>query len=66
MPSFFLERSGVEDSICGNCAREVLADWLVAKKPREHLKKNRSGGNQGGRSREQKCVRVRTLFERFL
>ena len=39
MPSFFLERSGVEDSICGNGAREVLADWLIAKKPREHLKK---------------------------
>jgi hypothetical protein len=43
-------RSGVHISICGNDAREVLADWLIAKKPRDFLKKIRSVGNQGGRS----------------
>ena len=66
VPSFFLERSGVQVSICGNDAREVPADWLIAKKPRHLLRKFARGGNQGGRSREQISVRVRTLFERFL
>jgi len=28
---FLLERSGVHVSICGKDAREVLADWLIAK-----------------------------------
>jgi len=41
--------------------------WLVdSKKAARTSEKNRSEGNQGGRSREQKYVRVRTLFERFL
>ena len=39
VPSFFLERSGVQVSICGNDAREVPADWLIAKKPRDLLRK---------------------------
>jgi len=66
VPSLFLERSGVQASVCGNDAREELADWLIAKKSCELLKKFRSWGNQGGRSREQEFVRVSTLFKRFL
>jgi len=27
-----LKQSGVQVSICGNDAREVLADWFIAKK----------------------------------
>jgi len=38
VPSFFLERSGVHVSICGNDAREVPAGWLIANKPRDLLK----------------------------
>ena len=37
--SFFLERSSVQVSICGNDAREVPADWLIAKKPRDLFRK---------------------------
>jgi len=48
--SFFLERSGVENSICGNDAMNVLADWLIAKKAARTSEKNRFGNNQGGRS----------------
>jgi len=31
--------SGVQASICGNDVREVPADWLKAKKPRDLLRK---------------------------
>ena len=61
-----MERSGVEVSICGNDAWKVLANLLRAKKAARTFEKNRSGGNEGGRLHEQKCVRVRTLFKRFL
>jgi len=60
-----MERSGVEVSICGNDAWKVLANLLRAKKAARTFEKNRSGGNEGGRLHEQKCVRVRTLFEQF-
>ena len=66
VPSFFLERSGVDVSICGNDASKVLADWLISKKAARTYEKHRYEGNQGGRSREQIFVRVRTLFGRFL
>jgi len=33
-----MDRSGVQNSICGNDTRDVPADWLIAKKPR-NLKK---------------------------
>ena len=39
VPSFFLEWSGVQVSTCGNDAREVPADWLIAKKPHDLLRK---------------------------
>jgi len=39
VPSFFLEPLGVEVSICGNDAREVLADCLIAKKAAQTSKK---------------------------
>ena len=55
--NLFLERSGVQVSICEKDARKVLADWLITNTSRDLLKKNRSGGSQGGRSREQKCSR---------
>jgi len=58
-----LEQSDIQVSVCRNNAREVLA----CKKAARTFDKIRPGGNQGGRSREQKIVRVRvlTLFERF-
>ena len=38
--AFLLKRSGsVQVSISGNDAREVPADWLIAKKPRDLLRK---------------------------
>jgi len=41
--------------------------WLInSKKAARTFDKIGYGGNQSGRSREQKIVRVRTLFERFL
>ena len=48
--------------------RAVYKRTLIAKKAARTFDKIRSGGNQSGRSREQKIVRVhvRTLFERFL
>ena len=49
--NFFLERSGVQSSICRNDARKVLADWLVAKKRHATFWKSRCVGSQGGRSR---------------
>jgi len=52
VPIVFLERSGVQVSICRNDAREVLAGWWIAKKPHDLLEKNRVLSNQGGRSRE--------------
>ena len=39
VPSSFLERSGVQVSVCGNDASEVLDDWSIAKKTRELLTK---------------------------
>ena len=58
-----MERSGVLVFICGNNGREVLADWLIAS--RATFEKNRSGGNQGDRSREQIYFCVHTLFGQF-
>ena len=40
VPSFFLERVGVEVSICGNDARKVIADWLIAKSRTNFWKKS--------------------------
>jgi len=35
VPSFFLEQSVEQVSVCGTDARDVLADWLITIKPRE-------------------------------
>jgi len=60
-----LEQSDEHVSFCRNNAREILADWKIAKKAARTFDKIRYGDNQGGRSREQKIVRVRvrTLFD---
>jgi len=63
--SFFLERPGVQVSVCGNDAKKVLAEWLISKKASRPYEKICSGGNQDGRSREQKCVRVRVRVRKF-
>ena len=47
VPSFSLEQSGVQVSICGNDAREVPADWLIAKKLHDLLRKFALGAIKG-------------------
>jgi len=61
--------SRVQVSIYRNDTREVLADWLIAKKKSAQPSvKHRTGGNHGGPSREQKMFAIayiRTQDERF-
>ena len=64
VPSFFLERLSVHVSICGNDAREVPTDWLIAKKPRDFLRKFALGAIKAV-VRANKYL-FRSLFEWFL
>jgi len=52
-------------SICRNNAREVLADWFIAKRPRKLLTKFAMGTIKAVVRANEKIVRVCTLFERF-
>ena len=62
VPSFCLEKAGVQLSLCRSDVMEGLADWLIAKKTARLSKKKTLCGHSSGCSCKQKCVRARTPF----
>lgn len=49
-------------SICGNDARKILADWKIAKKPRDLLKNSLCGQSRRSFARTKNCSRSHSIW----